>query len=334
VTTPTKPDAPHPRDGWPILGPADGMLFKEDAREEADIIRDAHAATPPAPAVNIDRVLTAMAEQHQTNAARITAMEGMIQQLARTLAATVAAPVAPVAPAAPANPLAGLDQVVAIAKMLRDVAAPAPQTTMKDSMEMMMMVLDMRERIAAGVPRDSGDGGTLGAVLPALVGPLAELLSRQAATTPPAAVAAPAPAPTAAISATTHKPPAPMPPAPTTPVGKLLATLPVWAKLAITAQAEANADVDAIADHVLAAVPDSMLESVLEIAGNTETTVEELVALIPKWLPYRKWLRELLDAIHAKLNDMLNDGAGGEQQDDDDEATDARAADANGQRGA
>lgn len=247
----------------------------------------------------IERLVRAMAEQSKADAQRLQSLERLLEQLARQA-------VAPVAPLA-AQPVqfGALEQFASMAKIMREIAAPAPQTTMADTMQMMMTFLDFREKIAASA-QAAGDGSGFGSLLPALIGPLTELLQRESAKTP-----ATPPAP--AVPAVRQLPaPSPTPPAtqavmPPSVIGDLLAALPTWAKMAISAQASQNVDPATIVDHVLAALSDDVLAKFAEAIADTDAAVEEITMRIPSWIPYKSWLRRLLKVITERLMEELAD---------------------------
>lgn len=275
---------------------------------EAEILRAAMASD----AKRTDAMIERITEANITMATRISGLERMIEQLARVAVAPQAAP---------PQGLGGLDQVLAIAKALREVAAPAPQTTMQDTIAMMVSVLDLRERIASGV-QQGGDGAGNGfaAMVPALIGPLTTLLERESAKASAPARALPAPA-AAPVPAPAPPPPPPSMPADTV-VAQLLHALPGWAKLAITEQARANVSPDGIADHVLAMLPDDAMQKLADALDNIDETVTEMTIRIPAWVPYKAWLRKLLDAIYEKLRGELDDTSEGTGADDGDTSDD------------
>ena len=91
------------------------------------------------------------------------------------------------------------------------------------------------------------------------------------------------------------------------PIHDLLTALPLWAKLAITQQAANNVDPESLVDHVLALVPDDALDKLAEAIESVDDATEEIVLRIPKWIPYKAWLRKLVAAIAARLVEELKD---------------------------
>lgn len=251
----------------------------------------------------LERMTRTMLEQATAQQLRMTAIEKSLERVARDLASTP--PQQPqYAPQPHATPgIGSLDQVLQVAKALRDVAAPAPQTTMQDAIAMMMSVLELREKIAGSVVAPTEAGG-VASMLPMLIGPLSEMLARESdkqKTPQPSqrtrqAVAQPA---TLSIPATTE-------PVRVTPVVEMLNAIPQWARMAITQQAAVNADPGTFADSLLAMIPESLLDTLAGTIAPIDDAIEEILMKVPAWIPYKAWLRKLLDAIYARLVEEID----------------------------
>lgn len=302
-------DAPRP-----FQAAAD--LEAESAAVDAALQADALARA--------ERLATGALNQSQTTAQRMTALERSVEKMVEAVTALASV----TARAKPANDLGSLDGVLSIVRALKDVAAPAPAASgMMEAISMMGAFMNLRADIVESVtpPPVITPDNAMASMLPALIGPLTKLLDRQSdreAQPRVRRIAAPPAQPARAIAAPIAAPPATEPDAMTPPdhsalpavsaaISTLMDGIPVYARHMITDAAAKNSDPQLWADMVLDVVPDDALQN-MHGALSSASALRDLLALVPAWIPYKKWIKDLIDAIRDRLVaelDIEGDGA-------------------------
>lgn len=266
-----------------------------------------------------ERLASGALNQSQTTAQRMTALERSVEKMAEAVATLASMS----ARAKPANDLSSLDGVLSIVRALKDVAQPAPAASgMMEAISMMGAFMNLRNDIVESVtpPPVVTPDNAMASMLPALIGPLTKLIDKQSEresqprarrmvaqpAQPPRALAAPiAPAPPPPEPETMNAPDPSALPAVDAAISALMDGIPIYARHMITDAAAKQSDPALWADIVLDVVPDEALQS-MHSALSSASALKDLLALVPAWIPYKKWIKDLIDAIRDRLVSELD----------------------------
>lgn len=209
-------------------------------------------------------------------------LEKQVAQLAELVGKLVAQQTAP-------PQVNAVDQVVAIAKALREVAPPAAATDAATMFKMFDTMLDLRGRIAEETgdrPADNGISTIVREGIQPMIALVREHMAQENGKTRRAAPAAAAPLRSSTPSAD--------------PLVNLASRVPAVGRAFLAGAARAKKDPQLYAEMVLDQIPETDYDTLPQLLLLPDFTTR-LLAIVPEWQQFPVWFSELFRAMYESL---------------------------------